>query len=57
MLVRRMVRDKIQDHPDPALVRFSYQPVKVPHIAEHRIDIDVIGDVVTKIGHWRSEDG
>src|SRR3954463_5008290 len=52
-----MVRNKIQNHFDAVPVRLCDQPIKVPDLAEDRIDIDVVGDVVAEVGHWRSEDG
>jgi hypothetical protein len=51
-----MVRDEIQDHFDAAAMCLGDQPIEVVHVTEDRIDIDVIGDIVAKVGHRRSED-
>ena len=50
-----MIRDKVEDHTDPARVRFRNQPFEIRHVAKDRVDINVIGNVVSEIGHRRSE--
>jgi hypothetical protein len=56
VLIRRMIGDEVQDHPDPARVRFRDQPFEIDQVAEDRIDVDIIGDVVAEVGHWRPKD-
>jgi len=48
MLFRRMIRHKIHDHADVALLRFAYQSIEVRESTVERIDGRVIRDVVAK---------
>jgi hypothetical protein len=38
-------------------VRFRDQPIEIVHVAEDGININVIGDVISEIGHRRPVDG
>jgi hypothetical protein len=55
MLVRRVVRDEIEDHLDPARMRLRNQPLEIRQRAEDRIDVGIVGDVVAEILHRRTE--
>ncbi|MND19705.1 hypothetical protein D3C80_100260 [compost metagenome] len=57
MLVRRVRHDEVDHDADTQTVRFRDQPVEIGKRAEHRIDIDIIRDVVTEILHRRGEEG
>ena len=50
MLVGGVVRDDVDRHPDPALVRVGEQRVEVGERAELRVDVRVVGDVVAVVG-------
>ncbi|MNZ99622.1 hypothetical protein D3C78_1189560 [compost metagenome] len=56
MLVRGMRHDEIDHHADAETVGFRDQPVEIGQCAEHRIDIDIVRDVVTEILHRRGEE-
>ena len=49
VLVRRVVRDDVDRHPDPELVRVGDERVEVVERAELRVDVDVVGDVVAVV--------
>jgi hypothetical protein len=57
MLIRRVVRDEVDEHADAAPVRLLEQMVEVVERAEDRIDVAVIGDVVAEIGHRGAIEG
>src|SRR5579863_5436306 len=57
MLIRRVIRNKIQDQPKTALMRRLKQVIEILHGAEDGIDAAVVGDVVSKVGHGRRIDG
>ena len=56
VLVRRVVRDEVEQQPQPALVRGGDQRVGVGERAEHRLDVGVVGDVVAEVLHRRAVD-
>ena len=56
MLVGGVVRDVVQQHAQPELVRPRDQGVGVVERAEQRIDVGVVGDVVAEVGHRRAVD-
>jgi hypothetical protein len=56
MAVGGVVRDEVEDHLQPLAVRLGDQAVEVGKIAEERIDVAIIGDVVAEIGHRRGID-
>ena len=49
MLVGGVVRDDVDRHPEPALVRVREELVEVGERAEERVDVRVIGDVVAVV--------
>ena len=49
MLIGRVVRDEVEEHPDVALARFGDEPVQVLERAEIRVDVQVVGDVVAPV--------
>src|SRR4051812_5137410 len=55
MLVRRVVRDIIQQHVDVAAVCLFDQLVGVGQCAENRIDVLVVRNVVAVVSHRRRE--
>ena len=54
MPVRGVVRHEIDDHADLAAMRLFEKMIEVLERAEDRIDIAVVGDVVTEVGHRRA---
>src|SRR5579875_3006314 len=52
MLVRGMIRDKINNDLEIAPMRLLDQRVARLQIAENGINIAMIGNVVAKVGHW-----
>ncbi|MOA12159.1 hypothetical protein D3C78_1321320 [compost metagenome] len=48
-----LIDDDLQAQP----VRLGHQGVEIGKCAEHRIDIAIIGNVITHIGHGRGEEG
>jgi hypothetical protein len=65
MLVGGVVRDVVQDHPDPSPMRLLKQPLKVRERERERerespkegIDARMIGDVIAEVGHWGGVEG
>ncbi len=53
MLARRVVRHVVDEHAEVALVRRGHEGVEVIKRPEHRVDIGVVGDVVSEVGHRR----
>ena len=52
-----MIRHHIEDHPDLALVCFFNESFGVGDGAEERIDVAIIGDVVTTVALRARKDG
>ena len=50
-LVRGVVRDVVQDHPDAAAVRPGDEEVEALKGAEEGIDARMVGNVVAEVGH------
>ena len=57
MLIGCVVHDEVEDHADPALLRFGDQAVEVGERAVHGIDLLVVGDVVAEVHLRRREAG
>src|SRR3546814_16220114 len=53
MLIRGVRPDLIDEHLEPQRVCVGDQRVEIRERAEDRVDIAVIGDVITEIGHRR----
>ena len=53
MLIRAVVRDDVDDDPNAERVRLGDERVCVRQRAEDRVDVPVIGDVVTRVRHRR----
>ena len=51
-----MVGHPVEDDPQAAPVRLGEQPVEGVEVAEDRIDVGVVADVVAEIGHRRAVD-
>ena len=56
VLVRGVVGDEVEQHPDPARVGGLDEAIEVGEGAEDRVDVAVVGDVVAEVGHRRPED-
>ena len=56
MLVRGVIRDKIEDHFQTGRVRGVQEGLYVGHRAKQRFDAGVVGNVVAKISHRRGKD-
>ena len=54
MPVGRVVRHEVDDYPYAALVGRGEQPVEVRQGAEDRVDVAVVGHVVSEVGHRRA---
>ena len=50
VLVRRVVRNDVDRHPDPELMRVCEQLVEIGERPELRVDVGVVGDVVAVVG-------
>ena len=48
MLVRRVVRDDVDDDPDAVLVGLAQQLAGIRERAEHRVDVAVVSDVIAR---------
>src|SRR5216684_4296823 len=57
MLVRSVIRNKIHDHSNVALLGFTDHPIKISKRAVERIDGGVIRDIVAEIHQWRRVHG
>ena len=53
--VARVVRHPVEDDPDVASVGFGDEEVELVEVTEDRIDVAVVRDVVSVIGHRRGE--
>jgi hypothetical protein len=53
MLVGAVVRDKVEDQLEPAIMRSGNQPVEVFEGSEDRVNGAVVGYVVAEIRHRR----
>ena len=54
--VRRVVRHEVKDQLHAASMDGCDESVEVAQRAEHRIDVDVVGDIVAEVGHRRGID-
>ena len=54
VLDRGVVRDVVEDQPQPEPMRLLRQRVEVGERAEARVDVAVVGDVVAEVGHRRA---
>jgi hypothetical protein len=52
-----VVGHPVEQHPDVAGVRLGQQRVEGGEVAEQRVDVAVVGDVVAEVGHRRAVDG
>src|SRR5215469_2633322 len=52
MLIRSVIRHQIKDNLYSERMCFREQRVKISQSAEDRIDVDVVGHVIAKVGHW-----
>ncbi len=57
MLIGGVVKNKIHDHADPAMVGIAQEFVKVGQCSEPWIDIEIVGHVIAEISHRRGIDG
>ena len=57
MLVRRVVRNEIDEDADPTAMRLLEEAIEVRERAEDRIDVLVVGHVVAEVGHRRAVEG
>ena len=53
MLIRRVIADELVDDPDAPAVRILHQLADVSERAVHRVDVGVVGDVVTVVAQRR----
>ena len=51
MLIRGVIRHEIQDYPDAELMGGSNQRVHLGKITEDRMNVGVVGDIVSVIRH------
>jgi hypothetical protein len=51
-----MVGDIVENDLQAAPMRLGDEPVERLQIPKQRLDVDIVADVITKIGHWRGED-
>lgn len=51
MLLRGVVRDEVNDDPQAQLVRPRHEGVRIGEGAEVRVDVAVVADVVSAVGH------
>jgi hypothetical protein len=51
-----MVRDVVEDHLQPTLVRRPHERIEVGQRPKERVYAAVVGDVVAEIGHGRWKD-
>ena len=56
MAIAAVVGNDVEDDPDAALCRLANQPVDVAQVTESRLDVAVVGDVVTVVGVGRNRD-
>ena len=56
VLVGGVVRDPVEQDADVARVRVGEQRVEGREVAEERVDVAVVGDVVAEVGHRRAVD-
>ena len=52
MLIRTVVQNQIHDNTDPPFLRFRNQFIHILQLTENRINILIIGDIITIIIHW-----
>jgi len=57
MLIGRVVQDQLDDDAQTAIVRGLQEILEVIEVPVARMNIDVIGDVVTVVSQWRGEEG
>src|SRR5262249_29943410 len=55
MLVRCVIWDEIKQHFDARCVAVGNELVEIRERSEDRVDIHVIGNVITEIRHWRGK--
>lgn len=53
VLIGRVVGHDVEQHPDPERVRFGDQCLRLVEGSVGRLDVAVVGDVVTCVGHRR----
>ena len=56
VLIRSVVRHKIEDQLEAAFMGRVHQRIEIGHRTEHRVDAGVIGDVIAEIRHRRRKD-
>ena len=54
VLVRGVARDEIDDDADAAAMRFREESVELVELPEGRVDVAVVRNVVTEVGHRRA---
>jgi hypothetical protein len=54
MQIRRVVGHEVDDHPQVPRVRGRQHPIEGVEVAEERIDVGVVGHVVSEVAHRRA---
>src|SRR5579885_3147621 len=57
MLVRGVVRNEVEDDPDAAAARLTHQPIERREVAELRMHVAIVADVVAPVLERRRIDG